>query len=259
MNWKRSVMIVILGLSLLAAVGVSAEENGGWTTVSSVTACKDSATVVADVYSTYASNLVRVRVYFLHEDGDYRELAVAKSGIFGAGNSRVMVTVPYTDRQVAAGTSLLLDVQLKRSYGATYWADLGAPVLYYTSAADQNCAGLCGLVVETSDGAPADGTIALRSRFGSWFRPEGALLGASPVTAGYRAKLTFAGLPCDWTVRAWYYPRNGDTTPRMLPSQYWPGEFQITALDLSNPYVTSFAAGLPATAPLEEDDPYVVR
>ena len=259
MNWKRVVLVVVLGLSLLAAVGVSAEENVGWTTVNGVTACKDSATVVADVYSTYASNLVRVRVYYLNEDGEYQALAVAKSGIFGAGNSRVMVTVPYADRSVAAGTSLLLDVQLKRSYGVNAWADLGAPVLYYTSAADKDCTGRCGLLVETSDGAPADGTITLRSRFGSWFRPEGALLGASPVTAGYRAKLVFAGLPCDWTVRVWYYPRNGDTTPRMLPSQYWPGEFQITALDLSNPYVTSFAAGLPATAPLEEDDPYVVR
>jgi hypothetical protein len=257
MTKVRLLFGVALGLSLVLGLGVSAEEGGGITSVYSVVACRDSATVVVDVYSPYATNLVRARVSYLDENGAYQYLAQERSSAFGAGHSRVMVTVLYAGRQVDAHTSLMLDVQLKRSYGSS-WADVGLPVIYYTSAADRQCAGLCSVVVETSDRAPADGTITLRSRYGSWFRPEGALLGAMSVMRGTRATLTYAGLPCDWTVRAWYYPKTGDTTPQMLPSQYWPGEYQVTALGGTNPYVTSFAAGLPATAPLEEDDPYAV-
>ena len=52
-------------------------------------------------------------------------------------------------------------------------------------------------------------------------------------------------LPCNWTVRAWYYPATGkDRTPRMLPAQYWPYEFAATSQDGANPYTTSFAKGL---------------
>jgi len=257
MTKVRLLLGLVLVLSLLAGLGVSAEEGGGITSLYSVLACKDSAAVVVDVYSPYATNLVRVKVSFQDDDGVYQYLAQEKSSPFGAGYSRVMVTVLYNGHWVEAYTPMMLDVQLKRSYGSG-WADVGLPAIHYTSAADRNCAGLCSLVVETTDRAPADGTITLRSRYGSWFRPEGALLGAMSVMRGGRAMLTYAGLPCDWTVRAWYYPKTGDTTPQMLPSQYWPGEYQITALGGTNPYITSFAAGLPATAPLEEDDPYVV-
>ncbi len=253
----RLLMGLALGLSLAAGLSVSAEEGGGITGVYSMVACRDSATVVVDVYSPFATNLVRAKVSFLGDDGAYKYLAQEKSSPFGAGYSRVMVTVLYTDHQVNAYTSLRLDVQLKRSYGSG-WADVGGPAILYTSAADRQCAGLCSVVVETTDRAPADGTITLRGRYGSWFRPEGALLGAMSVMRGARATLTYAGLPCDWTVRAWFYPKTGDTTPQMLPSQYWPGEYQVTVSGGTNPYVTSFAAGLPATAPLEEDDPYVV-
>jgi len=257
MTKVRLLMGLALGLSLMLGLGVSAEEGGGVTSVYSVVACKDSATVVVDVYSPYATNLVRARVSYLADDGDYEYLAQERSSPFGAGYSRVMVTVLYTGRQVSAHTSLMLDIQLKRSYGSG-WVSVGPPAIYYTSAADRQCAGSCTLVLETTDRAPADGTITVRGRYGSWFRPEGALLGAMSVMRGARATLTYAGLPCDWTVRAWYYPKTGDTTPEMLPSQYWPGEYQVTTLGGTNPYVTSFAAGLPATAPLEEDDPYVV-
>jgi hypothetical protein len=257
MKKVRLLLGLVLAASLLAGLSASAEEGGGITSLYSVVACRDSATVVVDVYSPYATNQVRVRVSSQDDDGVYRYLAQEKSSSFGAGYSRVMVTVLYNGHWVDAYTPLMLDIQLKRSYDSG-WTDVGLPAIHYTSAADRNCAGLCSLVVETSDRAPADGTITLRSRYGSWFRPEGALLGAMSVMRGARATFTFAGLPCDWTVRAWYYPKTGDTTPQMLPSQYWPNEYQITALGGTNPYITSFAAGLPATAPLEEDDPYVV-
>jgi hypothetical protein len=169
-----------------------------------------------------------------------------------------MITVLYPDNQVSPYKSLRLDVQLERSYGSGTWTNVGPAAVHYVAALDKLCAGACSTVVETGDIAPSDGTITLRSRYGSWFRPEGALLGAMTVTKGSRATLTFAGLPCNWTIRAWYYPKTGDTTPKMLPSQYWPNEYAVNQLGGTNPYVTSFAAGLPATAPLEEDDPFVV-
>lgn len=258
MSKMRLLSGIVLVTVLLAGVHVSAEEGGGIIGLYSVVACRDSATLVVDVYSPYATNLVRVNVSYLDDDGEYQFLAQAKSAPFGAGYSRVMVSVLYDENPVEAYTALMLDAQLKRSYGSA-WADVGSPAITYTSAADRQCAGLCSVVVETDDRAPADGTITLRSRYGSWFRPEGALLGAVSIMEGTRATLAYAGLPCDWAVRAWYYPKTGDTTPKMLPSQYWPSEFQVTSLGGTNPYVTSFAAGMPATKPLEEDDPYVVK
>ena len=67
-------------------------------------------------------------------------------------------------------------------------------------------------------------------------------------------------LPCNWTVRAWYYPATGkDRTPKLLPAQYWPNEFAATSQDGANPYATSFAKGLKATAPLESGDPYAPK
>ena len=259
-KWKAGlVLLITLALGLMGAMTASADDSGGITNLYSVVACRDSATVVADVYSPYSSNELRVRVYFQNDDGEYQVLSQERSSTFGKGYSRVMVTVLYTDRVVDAYTPLMLDVQLKRGSG-DYWEDLGAAAVTYTGAADKLCAGACTVVVDTSDVAPADGTITLRSRYGDWFRPEGSLFGALSVTAGSAVKLTFPGVSCDWTVRAWYYPKTGaDLTPKMLPSQYWPGEYQATTLGASNPYVTSFAAGLPATKPLEEDDPFVVQ
>jgi hypothetical protein len=60
-------------------------------------------------------------------------------------------------------------------------------------------------------------------------------------------------------VRAWYYPKSGDTTPKMLPSQYWPNEFAANSLDGTNPYTTAFAKALKATHPTEPDDPFAVK
>jgi hypothetical protein len=248
---------VVLGLSLLVVLSVSADA-GGVTSLYSVIPCKDSTTAVADVYSTYVTNRLRVSVYYQDDNGEYKFLRDAKSSAFGSGGSRVMVNVVYIDQQVSAYKPLRIDVQLERSYGVGNWTNVGPMFVHYVGALDKLCAGACSAVVETSDLAPSDGTITLRSRYGSWFRPEGSLLGAQPVTRNSRALLTFAGLPCDWTVRAWYYPKTGNTTPQLLPSQYWPSEYAVNQLGGTNPYVTSFAAGLPATAPLEEDDPFVV-
>ena len=148
--------------------------------------------------------------------------------------------VEFADNKVSEGKGLRIDVQLKHKVGGSY-VDEGAEVYFYTNAADKKCVGACSTTVVTSDVAPSDGTITLRSRYGSWFRPEGALLGAVSVMAGTPAKANFMALPCHWSVRAWYYPKTGDTTPRMLPAQYWPGEFQVNELGASNPYFTSFA------------------
>jgi hypothetical protein len=78
-------------------------------------------------------------------------------------------------------------------------------------------------------------------------------------TAGRSARATFVGIPCDWTVGAWYYPGNGNPTPLLLPAQYWSREFAATLADGTNPYTTSFVDGLPATDPLEVDDPFAAR
>ena len=88
MTWKRLALIIVLGMSLLSVLVASAEE-GGTTYLYSAIACKDSATVTADVYSSYATSAVRVSVYYLNEDGEYKRLSKVRSAPFGAGTSRV--------------------------------------------------------------------------------------------------------------------------------------------------------------------------
>ncbi|MFN8597666.1 MAG: hypothetical protein U0559_15970 [Anaerolineae bacterium] len=102
--------------------------------------------------------------------------------------------------------------------------------------------------------------MTLRSHFGSWFRPEGRLQGALPVLAGQALNGMIVGVPCDVTMRVWYYPATGkDRTPKLLPSQYWPAEYGTAASNGSVTYATSFKLGLPATKPLEADDPYAPK
>jgi hypothetical protein len=251
-----TIMVMLTMLLGVGAVGVSADDSSGWISVYDVAACKDSAMVSVDAYGPYKKNKVRAELFFIDSDGHDHRLAKVATADFGVGQTRMLISLPYSHR-INAYSTLRLEVQLKGGDGSTY-VDIGPEIIIYTSAADVNCSGLCSVTVDIQDAAPANGTVTLRSRFGTWFRPEGALLGAQPVTAGDTALLTFVGVQCNWTVRAWYYPNTGDTTPKMLPSQYWPGEFEATELNVSNPYMTTFASGLPATKPLEQDDPYAV-
>lgn len=255
MKIKHFVIILALLATLAGAVSVSADDTG-WVSINNVVACKDNATVSVTAYGTYKKNKVRAEIFYIDSNGKDHSLAKVATPDFGVGESRMMISLPY-DTRVNAYTNIRLEVQLKGGDGSTY-VDVGPEIVYYTQAADKNCDGLCSVIVDIRDAAPADGTVTLRSRFGSWFRPEGALIGAQPVTAGDTAVLSYIGVQCDWTVRAWYYPKTGDTTPKMLPSQYWPSDFQANGLNVSNPYVTYFANGLPATKPLEEDDPFAV-
>ena len=128
------------------------------------------------------------------------------------------------------------------------------------NASDKSCQNKCSATISSTDRAPADGVITVRSHYGSFFRPEGWLHSAMSIKAGQRPFYSVVGLPCNWTIRAWYYPATGkDRTPRLLPAQYWPYEFAATSENGANPYTTSFAKGLKATASLEPGDPYTPK
>jgi hypothetical protein len=258
MKAGRLFVLVALAASLVFVISSSAAASSGAIGVHSIAACKDSTTVAVIGSSTYANNRVHTAAYYQNADGNDVLLAEDYTPAFGAGRISLAALLKYVKTPVGAGTVLRIDVQLQRLNGNSY-VNVGGIVRQYTTVADKSCVGLCSVTVDTTDAAPTDGTITLRSHYGSWFRPEGRMYSAVPISAGRRARVTFVGLPCGWTVRSWYYPKAGDTTPRMLPAQYWPNEYAATDADGTNPYTTSFAAGLPATHPLEEDDPLAVR
>ena len=224
----------------------------------SVVACKDTTIVTVSGSSEFATNRIQASVSYLNSKGTYVLLQQATSGNFGSGNFWVPVVLDYHAQPVAEDTSLQIIVQLQRSSGRGF-TNVGGPVTTYVTAADRYCQNQCLATVSTSDRAPTRGVITLRSHFGSWFRPEGWLHGAMSVNAGQSVQMTFL-VSCGAQVRAWFYPATGrDRTPRMLPSQNWPDEFGVSTAGDSIPYATSFARGLPATKPLESDDPYAPR
>ena len=252
---------ILVAVGLLAAlIGVAPASAGSAVSIGiySIAACKDETTVVVNGSSTYSNNRLDVGVYYKNDKGEYVLLKQVHSPTFGSGSFMLAVPLAYPDNAATEGETLRVDVQLQYLSGNSY-VNVGPLLIQNVTVADKYCIGKCTVTVDTADKAPASGTLTLRSHFGEWFRPEGRLHGAVPVSAGQKVRAVFVGLPCDWPVRAWYYPKSGDKAPKMLPSQYWPNEFQANSLDGTNPYTTAFAKGLKATHPSEPDDPFAAK
>ncbi len=252
---------ILVAVGLLAAlIGAPPASAGSAVSIGiySIAACKDETTVVVNGSSTYSNNRLDVGVYYKNDKGQYVLLKQAYTFAFGAGSFMLAVPLAHPESGTAEGETLRVDVQLQYLSGNSY-VDVGPLLIRHVTVADKYCIGKCTVTVDTADKAPASGTLTLRSHFGQWFRPEGRLHGAVPVSAGQKVRAVFVGLPCGWAVRAWYYPKSGDKTPKMLPSQYWPNEFAANSLDGTNPYTTAFVKGLKATHPPEPDDPFITK
>ena len=221
--------------------------------------CRDTTTVTVSGSSAYATNRIQASISYLNSDGVYVLLQQTISTNFGSGSYWLPVVLDYHAQPVSAGTMLQIIVQVQRSSSGGF-TNLGNPMTTYVTAANKFCLNQCIVTVSTSDRAPVNGVITLRSHFGSWFRPEGWLHGAMSVNAGQTIQMTFADVACGARVRVWFYPATGkDRTPKMLPSQYWPSEYGTDGSGASSPYAASFARGLPATKPLESDDLYAPK
>jgi hypothetical protein len=253
----RITMLLGLLAGVLGVMPVSAADSVS-VGIYSIAACKDTTTVTLTGSSTYSNNRLDVGIYYKNDKGQDVLLRQTFTSAFGSGAFTLAVTLPYLANNRHEGETLRVEVQVQRLSGNTY-VDVGPLVAQTVTVADKYCFDKCTVTVDTSDRAPAAGTLTIRSHFGSWFRPEGRLHGAVPVSANQKVRVAFVGLPCDWTVRVWYYPKTGDKTPKMLPAQYWPNEFQANDLDGTNPYTTAFSKGLKPTHPLESDDPFVVK
>ena len=258
MRTVRLSILVIFVTGLWFVRPVPAQATSTSISIHSAAACKDTTTVAVIGTTGFASSRVQVQLFFRNALGQYVYKAGFTSNPFDAGPISMAVELNYAREPVSAGSLLRVDVRLERLSGGSYVDVLGV-VSLTTTAADRSCVEACSVTVDTTDAAPSDGTLTLRSHYGSWFRPEGRLQGTATVGAGRPLRATFVGIPCGWTVRPWYYPKTGDTTPKMLPSQYWPSEFAATVADGTNPYTTSFAQGVPPAHPLEANDPFVVR
>jgi hypothetical protein len=257
---KKTFLITITVLALLSLVvgSTTAAKLSGSVEIYTAAACRDTATVAASGSSDWATNRIRVSVYKQDSHGNYVWLANATSDTFGSGSFTMPVVVDYSTKNVSDGASLRIDVELQHQSGGGFYTT--ASTSANVTAADKLCFNKCSVTIATRDKAPTKGTITLRSHFGSWFRPEGWLHAAIPVNAGQSVKTTIVGVPCDWSVRAWFYPASGLVrTPKLLLSQYWPDEFAATTADGALPYAAAFAYGLAATKPLESDDPYAPK
>ena len=255
---KISVLLLTVVL-LLSLVGPAAASSPtGLIGIYSVAACQDTATVAVSGTTTYATNRIKAWIYRQNNEGEWIQLASIRTGNFSSGDFLMPLVLDYTGNSVDGGTPLQVAVKLQGQSGNSF-VDVSNTTTYL-NAADKDCQNKCSVTVSTTDRAPADGVVTLRSHYGSWFRPEGWLHSTMPVKAGQSLLYSTVGLSCGWTVRVWYYPSAGkDRTPKMLPAQYWPFEFAATGDDGANPYATSFAKGLKATAPLEAGDPYAPK
>ena len=257
---KTRLLIIPLIILLVAgsALSVSAAQSVS-VSIYTVAACRDVTKVTVQGSSTYANNRLDVGVFRRNNKGEWKLFRQTFSAAFASGPFMLAVPLDTSKDDPAKGEVLRVDVQLQRLSGRDY-VNVGPLLTQNVTVVDRYCLDKCNVTVDTSDQAPTSGTITMRSHFGKLFRPEGRLQGAQPIMAGQKARIVFVGVPCDWTVRAWYYPNSGkDKTPKLLPSQYSPNEFQATELNGTNPYSTSFAKAIAATAPLEEDDPFVVK
>jgi hypothetical protein len=256
---KKIGLMLLTSVVLLALVSpAAASAPTGLIGIYSVAACQDTTTVAVSGTASAATNRIKAWLYKQNDKGEWIQLANTVTSNFSGGDFLIALALDYFGNSVEGGTPLQVVVKLQSMYGNSFVDVSNTSTIL--NAADKSCQNKCSATINTTDIAPAGGVITVRSHYGSFFRPEGWLHGAMPVKAGQRAFFTVAGLPCNWTVRAWYYPATGkDRTPKMLPAQYWPNEFAATTQDGENPYTTRFAKGLKATAPLESGDPYAPK
>ena len=255
---KTSLILMTIVLMLTLVSPAEASGPTGSIGIYSVAACQDTTTVAVSGTASYSPNRIKAWVYRQDNNGNWVLLANTVTAEFSNGYFLMPIVLDYFGQAVEGGTLLQVAVKLQSRNGNS-WVDVGSTTTTLT-ASDKNCQNKCSATIATTDVAPADGVITVRSHYGSYFRPEGWLHGAIPVKAGQRVFFTVVGLSCNWSARAWYYPATGkDRTPKMLPAQYWPTEFGVTVLDGSNPYTTSFAKGLKATTALESNDPYAPK
>jgi hypothetical protein len=257
---KKASLILLTLAVLLTLVSPAAAASGptGVVGIYSVAACQDTTTVAVSGTASYATNRIKAWIYKQNDKGEWIELANTVTANFTSGAFMLPLALDYFGKSVQGGTPLKVAAKLQSLSGNSF-VDVSSTSTI-VNASDKSCQNKCSVTISTTDGAPANGTITVRSHYGSFFRPEGWLHGAVPVKAGQRVFYAVVALPCNWSVRAWYYPATGkDRTPQLLPAQYWPHEFAATTQDGANPYTTSFAKGLKATAPLEPGDPYAPK
>jgi hypothetical protein len=258
-NMKKVGMMALALVVLLTLVSpVAATGPSGMIGIYSVAACQDTTTVAVSGTASSATNRIKAWVYKLNNDGEWVLLANTVTSNFNSGDYLMPIVLDYFGKSVEGGTPLQVVVTLQSRSGNSFVdVDSTSTTL---NASDKDCQNKCSTTISTTDRAPAGGVVTLRSHYGSFFRPEGWLHSAVPVHAGQALHYSVVALPCNWTVRAWYYPATGkDRTPRLLTAQYWPDEFGATSEDGAIPYATSFAKGLKATAPLEPGDPYAPK
>ena len=255
---KISMMLLTMVVVLTLVSPVAANGPTGSIGIYSVAACQDTTTVAVSGTASAATNRIKAWVYKQNNKGEWIELASTVTAEFSSGSFMMPLVLDYFGKQVEGGTPLQVVVKLQSRNGNSY-VDVGSASVTL-NASDKTCQNKCSVTISTMDRAPVDGVITVRSHYGSFFRPEGWLHSAMSVKAGQSAPYAVVAFPCNWTVRAWYYPATGkDRTPKMLPAQYWPNEFAATSQDGANPYTTSFAKGVKATAALEADDPYAPK
>jgi hypothetical protein len=255
---KFSLMLLTIVMVLTLVSPAAASGPTGLIGIYSVAACQDTTTVAVSGTASAATNRIKAWINKQNDKGEWFQLANTVTAEFNSGSFMMPLVLDYFGKKVEGGTPLQVVVKLQSRSGNS-WVDVSSTSTI-VNASDRTCQDKCSVTISTTDKAPADGVITLRSHFGSFFRPEGRLHTAVSIKAGQRVQYAVVALPCNWTVRAWYYPATGkDRTPKLLPAQYWPHEFAATLLDGANPYATSFAAGLKATAPLEKDDPYAPK
>ena len=185
----KKVSILLLTVVLLVSTVAPASASGptGTMGIYSVAACQDTTTVAVSGTASAATNRIKAWLYKQNDKGEWIQLGNTVTGNFNSGDFMMPLVLDYFGNSVEGGTPLQVVVKLQSQSGSSF-VDVSSTSTI-VNASDKSCQNKCSLTISTSDRAPANGVITVRSHYGSFFRPEGWLHSAVPVKAGQRAFL----------------------------------------------------------------------
>jgi hypothetical protein len=194
---KKIGLILLASMVLLAlASPAAASAPTGFIGIYSVAACHDTATVAVSGTASAATNRIKAWIYRQNSQGEWIYLANTITPNFSGGDFIMPLVLDYFGDAVGGGTPLQVVVKLQSRYGSSF-VDVSSTSTFL-NAADKTCQNKCSVTISTTDIAPADGVITVRSHYGSFFRPEGWLHSAMPVAAGQRPLFSVVGAQPLW-------------------------------------------------------------
>ena len=171
----RKISLLLLAFVVMLTLAGPAVASGptGMIGIYSVAACQDTTTVAVSGTASAATNRIKAWIYKQNDKGEWSGLDSTVTDTFNSGDFMLALVLDYFGKSVKGGTPLQVVVKLQSHSGNSFVDVSSASTII--NASDRTCQNKCSATITTTDRAPADGVVTLRSHYGSWFRPEGRL------------------------------------------------------------------------------------